>query len=58
MPRWMRSAIRSSSPDGTAKRHEQAHNLIFGPHAEHVIADRAYDADNLIDTILIRAANR
>lgn len=30
----------------------QAHNLIVGLHAEHVIADRAYDADNLMDTIL------
>jgi transposase len=29
----------------------QAHKLIVGLHAEHVIADRAYDADNLMDTI-------
>ena len=29
----------------------QAHNLIVGLHAEHVIADRAYDADSLMDTI-------
>lgn len=30
----------------------QAHNLIAGLHAKHVIADRAYDADSLMDTIL------
>ena len=29
----------------------QAHNPIVGLHAEHVIADRAYDADSLMDAI-------
>jgi hypothetical protein len=35
----------------------QAYNLVVGLHAEHVIADRAYDADDLMNTIFDQGGN-
>jgi hypothetical protein len=57
MPRWCaRQSGLSVGRAGTAKRHGQAHDLIAGLPAKHAIADRAYDAANLMDTKRARSA--
>jgi transposase len=50
--------IRFLAGPGQANDMKQAGDLIAGFHPNYVMADRAYDADSLMDAILDSSADR